>query len=136
MEIGLISSQSDLILYLKKNGYSEELINETLDLKADTRIGNTHKLTIAFRSGGSLKGFKFRTIGDINPKYINSKDLDINGGFFNLLPIGDKDITIVEGEFDALHATKGINNVVALGGSSLCGIQDLSARAKLYSLSQ
>ena len=139
MEIGLISSQSDLILYLKKNGYSEELINETLDLKADTRIGNTHKLTIAFRSGGSLKGFKFRTIGDINPKYINSKDLDINGGFFNLLPIkGDKDITIVEGEFDALHATiRGINNVVALGGSSLNSIriQDALQRgAKSFTL--
>lgn len=125
MEIGLISSQSDLILYLKKNGYSEELINETLDLKADTRIGNTHKLTIPFRSGGALKGFKFRTIGDTHPKYINSKDLDINGGFFNLLSInGDKDITIVEGEIDALHATlKGVENVVATGGRSINTLQ-------------
>jgi len=125
MEIGCISSQSDLILYLKKNGYSEELINETLDLKADTRIGNTHKLTIPFRSGGSLKGFKFRTTGDTHPKYINSKDLDINGGFFNLLSInGDKDITIVEGEIDALHATlKGVENVVATGGRSINALQ-------------
>ena len=139
MEIGLISSQSDLILYLKKNGYSEELINKTLDLKTDTRIGSTHKLTIPFRSGGALKGFKFRTIGDTHPKYINSKDLDINGGFFNLLPIkGDKDITIVEGEFDALHATiRGINNVVALGGSSInpIRIQDALQRgAKSFTL--
>ena len=125
MEIGCISSQSDLILYLKKKGYSEELINNTLDLKADTRIGNTHKLTIPFRSGGSLKGFKFRTIGDTHPKYINSKDLDINGGFFNLLSIkGDKDITIVEGEIDALHATlKGVENVVATGGRSINALQ-------------
>lgn len=125
MEIGLISSQSDLILYLKKNGYSEELINETLDLKADTRIGNTHKLTIPFRSGGSLKGFKFRTTGDTHPKYINSKDLDVNGGFFNLLSInGDKDITIVEGEIDALHATlRGVENVVATGGRSINALQ-------------
>ena len=125
MEIGCIISQSDLILYLKKNGYSEELINETLDLKADTRIGNTHKLTIPFRSGGSLKGFKFRTTGDTHPKYINSKDLDINGGFFNLLSInGDKDITIVEGEIDALHATlKGVENVVATGGRSINALQ-------------
>ena len=139
MEVGCISSQSDLILYLKKNGYSEELINETLDLKTDTRIGSTHKLTIPFRSGGALKGFKFRTIGDTHPKYINSKDLDINGGFFNLLPIkGDKDITIVEGEFDALHATiRGINNVVALGGSSInpIRIQDALQRgAKSFTL--
>ena len=112
MEIGLISSQSDLMLYLKKNGYKRGINKQNLRFKKQIPgIGNTHKLTIPFRSGGSLKGFKFRTIGDTHPKYINSKDLDINGGFFNLLSInGDKDITIVEGEIDALHATlKGVD---------------------------
>ncbi len=40
-------------------------------------------------------------------------------GFFNLSGLkGDKDIVIVEGELDSLHATvKGVENVVSIGGS-------------------
>jgi hypothetical protein len=59
------------------------------------------------------------------PKYINSKGLDKNSGFFNMLGIkGDKDVVIVEGELDSLHATvKGVDNVVAAGGSSISSEQ-------------
>ena len=121
MELGYIPSQESLFKYLTEKGYSKELIDETLNIKTDTRIGASHRLTIPYRSGGSIKGFKFRTIGDATPKYLNSKGLDKSGGFFNLLGIkGDKDIVIVEGELDALHATvKGVENVVATGGSSI-----------------
>jgi hypothetical protein len=31
--------------------------------------------------GGSIKGFKFRTIEEITPKYLNSGGLDRIGGF-------------------------------------------------------
>lgn len=121
MEIGYIPNQESLNKYLLKKGYSQSLIDEVVKIKTDTRIGSTHSLTIPYRSGGSIKGFKFRTIEEDTPKYLNSSGLDKIGGFFNLLGIkGDKDIVIVEGELDSLHATiKGVNNIVATGGSSI-----------------
>jgi DNA primase catalytic core len=142
MELGYISNQESLNKYLLTKGYSQELINEVVTIKTDTRIGSTHSLTIPYRSGGSVKGFKFRIIGDSNkkdtghkaggykitlgiPKYLNSSGLDRLGGFFNLSGIkGDKDVVIVEGELDSLHATiKGVENVVATGGSSISSDQ-------------
>ena len=119
MELGYIPSQDKLFKYLLNKKYSQELISETLQFIKG--IGSTHRLTIPYRSGGSLKGFKFRALGDTTPKYLNSTGMNKSGGFFNLMSIkGDKDVVIVEGELDSLHATvKGIDNVVALGGSSI-----------------
>ena len=119
MELGYIPSQDKLFKYLLSKGYSQSLIDEVV--KLNKGIGSTHRLTIPYRSGGSVKGFKFRTIGDHKPKYLNSTGLDRLGGFFNLSGIkGDKDVVIVEGELDSLFATaRGIDNVVATGGSSI-----------------
>jgi len=119
MELGYIPSQDKLYSYLEKRAYSKNEIEDTV--KLNKAIGDTHRLTIPYRSGGSVKGFKFRTIGAHSPKYINSTGLDRSGGFFNLSPLkGDKDLVIVEGELDSLFATvKGVGNVVATGGSSI-----------------
>lgn len=119
MELGYIPDQDKLFKYLLSKGYSQSLIDEVV--KLNKGIGSTHRLTIPYRSGGSLKGFKFRTIRDATPKYLNSTGLDKIGGFFNLLGLkGDKDVVIVEGELDSLSATaKGVENVVATGGSSI-----------------
>jgi hypothetical protein len=58
-------------------------------------IGSTHDITITIQKRRLYKGFKFRTIEEITPKYLNSSGLDRIGGF-NLLGIkGDKDIVIV-----------------------------------------
>jgi len=128
MELGYIPSQEKLFKYLLQKGYSQELIDKTIQtdkegntLPLSKGIGSTHKLTIPYRSGGSVRGFKFRTIGTSTPKYLNSSGLDKLGGFFNLSGIkGDKDLVIVEGELDSLHATvKGVDNVVSTGGSSV-----------------
>lgn len=118
MELGFIPSQAHLLKYLREK-YKPELVEEVM--KLNQGIGSSHKLTIPYRSGGTIKGFKFRTIGNTTPKYLNSTGMDKMGGFFNLLGLkGDKDLTIVEGELDSLHATaKGILNVVATGGSSI-----------------
>jgi DNA primase catalytic core len=123
MELGYIPDQDKLFNYLLKKGYSQELIDEVV--KLNKGIGSTHKLTIPYRSGGNIKGFKFRTIGEATPKYLNSTGMDKSGGFFNLLGIkGDKDIVIVEGELDSLSATaRGVENVVATGGSSISSDQ-------------
>jgi len=119
MELGYIPDQDKLFKYLLNKGYSQRLIDEVV--KLNKGIGSTHRLTIPYRSGGSIKGFKFRTVGDATPKYLNSTGLDRLGGFFNLSGIkGDKDVVIVEGELDSLSATaKGVENVVATGGSSI-----------------
>jgi DNA primase catalytic core len=132
MELGYIPDQDKLFTYLLSKGYSQSLIDETLKTDKEgtlkrlpKRVGSTHTLTIPYRSGGTIKGFKFRTIGDITPKYYNSTGLDRLGGFFNLSGIkGDKDVVIVEGELDSLNATaKGVDNVVAPGGSSISSDQ-------------
>jgi DNA primase catalytic core len=119
MELGYIPDQDKLFKYLLSKGYSQSLIGEVVNLNKG--IGSTHRLTIPYRSGGSVKGFKFRTVGDHKPKYLNSTGLDRLGGFFNLSGIkGDKDVVIVEGELDSLSATaRGVENVVATGGSSI-----------------
>jgi DNA primase len=128
MELGYIPDQDKLFKYLLGKGYSQSLIDTALQTTREGEykplskgIGSTHRLTIPYRSGGSVKGFKFRTVGDHKPKYLNSTGLDRLGGFFNLSGIkGDKDVVIVEGELDSLLASaRGVENVVATGGSSI-----------------
>lgn len=123
MELGYIPDQDKLFKYLLSKGYSQSLIDEVV--KLNKGIGSTHRLTIPYRSGGSVKGFKYRTVGDATPKYLNSTGLDRLGGFFNLSGVkGDKDVVIVEGELDSLSATaRGVENVVATGGSSISSDQ-------------
>ena len=116
MELGYIPSQDRLTKYLLSKGHRADDIK---DFVLDTRIGKTHNLSIPYRTGSYFKGFKFRTTGEDLPKYINSTGLNKSGGFFNLSGLkGDKDIVIVEGELDSLHASvKGVENVVSIGGS-------------------
>jgi len=116
MELGYVPSQDRVVNYLLSKGHSKESINDFIQ---DTRIFKTHKLSIPYRTGSYFKGFKFRTTGEDKPKYINSTGLDKSGGFFNLSGLkGGKDLVIVEGELDSLHATaNGVENVVSIGGS-------------------
>ena len=154
LELGYIPSQEDLFIHLLNRGYTQSFIDENLAINIDSRIGSTHVLTIPYRSGGAIKGFKFRLVDMLEeaerfindttgraigseqfynslekrratPKYLNSKGLDRNSGFFNMLGIkGDKDVVIVEGELDSLQATvEGVDNVVAAGGSSISSEQ-------------
>jgi DNA primase catalytic core len=137
MELGYIPSQEKLISHLLSKGFSQSLIEETL--KLNKAIGSTHKLTIPYRSGGEIKGFNFRTVGDHTPKYILSTGLEKSKGFFNISGItGNKDLVIVEGELDSLIASaRGVENVVATGGSSISPemVKDAVRRgAKMFSL--
>lgn len=87
-------------------------------------VGTTHLLTIPFRSGSILRGFKFRHLGQIKDdegkdvyKYYNTKGIEKGASLFNI-GIGVKDLVIVEGDLDALHAqVKGIDNVAATAGN-------------------
>lgn len=128
MELGYIPSLQKLYNHLQ--GDKKHLLTDIEEafgikqenIKPETKIGTSHQLTLPYRSGGSIKGFKFRTLdGQAKPKYLNNPGLDRIGGFFNLSSLkGDKDLIVVEGELDSLHASvKGIENVVATGGSSI-----------------
>ena len=146
MELGYYKNRNDVVNYLQKT-HNKDLIDRlipnilnTVNLSRESFNGD--EITIPYRSGSVLKGFKFRTYNIITliddtpadilkrdnmrdkgkfKKYHNSKGLDKIGGFFNISGFkGNKDLIIVEGELDALHATvKGVNNVVATGGSSI-----------------
>lgn len=99
--------------------------NYSFTTKGDA-IGTSHRLTIPYRNGSRLFGFKFRNIAysqedkeQGRKKYLNSKGLSKSAGLFGI-GIGYKDVTIVEGELDALHAkVKGIANVVATTGNGV-----------------
>lgn len=124
MELGYIPSQDQLYSYLKQQGYSESLISE---IKLTNNIGESHKLSIPFRTNGRIEGFIFRatTSTPIGSKYLNSTGLERSKTFFNIKPTkGDKDLIIVEGNLDALIcSSRGVDNVVALGGTNISGDQ-------------
>lgn len=82
-------------------------------------VGTTHLLTIPYRNGGRLLGFKFREVVETSTgtKYLNSYGLNKSAGLFGI-GIGVNDVVIVEGELDALHAkVLGADNVVATTGN-------------------
>ena len=87
--------------------------------------GTTYTLAIPYRSGGRILGFKLRTIEEtVKPKYKNTEGLPKKASLFGLTPLKltgngekDRDITIVEGELDALRAqVRGVENIVASAG--------------------
>jgi DNA primase catalytic core len=122
-QFGFIPSKLELYNYLKGKGFQDEEMKN--NLLFNNSIGSTHNLSIPYRVGADIKGFKFRTLGDSKPKYMNTGNFEgqnmRNEGFFNIKAVKeDKDLTIVEGEFDAITAElKGVKNIVATGGASI-----------------
>jgi DNA primase catalytic core len=122
MELGFIPSQDKLYKYLTETKkHNREDVNRTIHL--NSKIGDSHVLTIPYRTlSGQIRGFIFRSInGDEKLKYIVSTGLKRDEVLFNLKAIkGDKDLVIVEGYLDALYSeAQGLNNIIALGGTSL-----------------
>lgn len=108
-------------------------------------VGRTHQLAIPYMCGNNIRGFKFREInGNLNkegkplPKYYNNYGLPKGQylfGFRGLYLTGnkewDRDVTLVEGELDALHAqVLGLQNVVAAAGADFSEkvIEELKAK--------
>ena len=97
-------------------------------------IGTVYQMAIPYRSAGRLRGFVFRCIdeslltkdgkrmGKYVDAFISGKDSK-NYHLFGLTGLRltqARDITIVEGELDALRAQfSGVENVVAVSGNNL-----------------
>lgn len=132
MGLGYLPSWEKLKAYLVGKGYQEQAIEEALTIGKDGRLGDTHTLAIPYRTGSRIQGFAFRTVTGASPKYLNSAGMDRKAGLFNLSPLkGTKDLVVVEGYLDALHATaKGMENVVAVSSAGLSPehVQDAVAK--------
>ena len=108
-------------LFVYKDAAGQEVCTLPYD------AGEKYLLSIPYRSGGRIKGFVFRRIDDERPKYKDAFTSATASKKYNLFGLTglnltgdkekDKDITIVEGEIDALRASfAGIPNVVAASG--------------------
>lgn len=140
-------SGAEIIAYLRENrGYTEDYISKlkewgigclTPDI-AQEMSGSIsrsmdickHTLAIPYYSRGNLLGFIFRDItGTLSggDKYRFTFGLEKRANLFGLTGLKltgnkekDRTLTIVEGQFDALHAQlEGLENVVATGGVNL-----------------
>lgn len=122
-DIGYIPSIIELEDYLK-GLYSEEEYKDLLKLHKN--IGNTHKLSIAYRDqSGSIVGYIFRQLQKEEikgvGKYLYSTGLERSKNVFNLHNYKrGEGIILVEGIIDALTCQKeGVKNVVAIGSNNL-----------------
>ena len=108
-------------------------------------VGRSHQLAIPYICGNHVRGFKFREIqenlnkdGKPLPKYYNNYGLPKGQYLFGFKGFHlsgnrkkDRDITIVEGELDALHAqVLGMENVVAAAGGDFSDKVIEEAKAK------
>jgi DNA primase len=123
MNLGYIDSKRWLGKFLKDRGFSDDQVKEGYRILHS--IGKSHQLLIPFRNKeGDLIGFAARNINyketDKLGKYLYTKGLSRNSSLLCLdrIPKEQKNIVVVEGMLDALHAqAKGMSNVVALGGT-------------------
>lgn len=119
-------------------GYCSPGIAKTLE-DAPYGAGDTYKLAIGYRSRGRLLGYKLRALEDIKPKYKNSVGLPKSSSFFGLSGLKltgnkekDRDLIIVEGELDALHAQAlGVENI-----ASSTGVDGINTEALLEAKKQ
>lgn len=131
----------EVLQYLKESrGYDAETIDfmglgfvdEAAAIEIERIFGKisdirSYVLSIPYVSSGKLLGYKFRRLDGIMPKYKNTPKLPKQIYMFGLTGLRltgdnekDRDITIVEGELDALHAQAiGMNNIVAAAGGEV-----------------
>jgi len=128
-ELGLITTAIRLSL---PDGDSYKGVVKNASGETIGGVGTTHLLTIPYRNGSRLLGFKFREVVETTTgtKYLNSYGLQKSSGLFGI-GIGVKDVVIVEGELDALHAqVRGATNVAATTGGKANETQIADAKKR------
>lgn len=137
-EMGLGCVTYDLV---EKYGFKAK--NEGGDIYAGG-LGSDYTLLAPITANGKIRGFQYRLTSNKTdvPKYKNNNGLEKSPHFiglsaFKLTGNADKDrnVTIVEGTIDALHAQAvGVENVVASGGSSISkeAVEELKRRGAKF----
>ena len=129
MQLGFLPSQQCLKEHLLTQGHSPACVKFLMGKLQAARhgkdappIGTSHQLALpCFGARQRLEGFTFRTLdsqqqGD---KYLNMAGLKKSVALLDF-PVGTKDLTIVEGVFDAkLAKARGCDAVVPLNGTHL-----------------
>lgn len=133
MQLGYLPAQASLEEHLFMEGHTQACVKYFMNkLKAGKQIGlddtltlpigATHRLAIpCFGVGRRLEGFTFRSQqgDDSRQKYLNMTGLKKSVSLLDFPP-GTRDITVVEGVFDAQIAkARGIEGVVPMNGASL-----------------
>lgn len=122
MEIGMLPYKEEASKYLIGKGHDPEAVNNLLSL-----FSRSHPVVIPYKDkNGQIEGYVSRTIDkETEPKYLYSKGLLKGNYLFNYdRTKREQSLIIVEGILDCLTLrTKGIDYVVALGGSSLSDTQ-------------
>lgn len=122
MEIGMLPYKEEASKYLIGKGHDPEAVNDLIN-----SFSRSHPVVIPYKDkNGQIEGYVFRAIDkETKPKYLYSKGLLKGNYLFNYdRTKREQSLIIVEGILDALILReRGINNVVALGGSSLSDTQ-------------
>ncbi|MEL6276063.1 MAG: toprim domain-containing protein [Bacteroidota bacterium] len=128
MKLGFLPRQDCLKEHLLAAGHSTACIKYFMrKLQAAKQdkpappIGTSHQLMLpCFGANQRLEGFTFRTLQpDAGDKYLNMTGLKKSAPLLDF-PVGTKDLTIVEGLFDAmLSKARGCKAVVPLNGTHL-----------------
>ena len=127
--VGFVPDWDRVIRHITVNkGFSYGELMEAcpvINEEGKTGVGKVYTLSIPYVSGGVLKGFLFRRIGEgSGPKYIAPRDMDRKGSFFAIPASTPADeLVVVEGEFDAIKANcEGSGRpVAAIGGADISG---------------
>ena len=131
MQLGYLPSQQALREQLLGEGHSSACVKFFIN-KLNNRVGESHQLAIpCYGAGQRLEGFTFRSLQqETGDKYLNMAGLKKSVALLDF-PAGTKDLTLVEGVFDAKIArARGLDAVVPLNGTYLNEIQvkEMTAR--------
>ena len=125
MQMGYLPAKAGLFTYLKKEGITDDEIENII--KLSDFAGATHKLTIPIRNAaGKAVGLAIRNVNHVEGqgyKYLYSTGLKKTEALFNLYTKAkNKRVVLVEGQLDAaIVQARGYEyaSVAAIGGKSI-----------------
>lgn len=131
MQLGYLPSKQTLRGQLLSEGHSPACVKFFMN-KLNKSVGESHQLAIpCYGAGQRLAGFTFRSLHqETGDKYLNMAGLKKSVALLDF-PTGTKDLTIVEGVFDAKIAkARGLNAVVPINGTHLneAQVNEIAAR--------
>lgn len=113
IELGYLPNIPDFEKHLQAGGFSVEEIKNVLPPG-----GAAGRVSLTLRERGRIVGFKFRSINDREPKYLNLEGYDKEAHLPGLTR--GAEVVLVEGEFCSMAAhAAGLLGVAAIGGTHI-----------------